>query len=235
MPESLELKKQRTLQILALLQRAYPAAKCSLEHRNAFELLVATILSAQCTDARVNAVTPTLFKAFRTPQAMAQASQAQLEELVKTTGFFRSKAKALKAMSADIVEKHSGQVPDTMDALTDLRGVGRKTANVVLGNAFGKALGIVVDTHVGRLALRLSLTRHKNPEKAEQDLMKLVPQQDWVLLPHLLIYHGRAICTARNPHCPHCPLLELCPTGKRIVKQGAKAPSHKGTKGMRNA
>jgi endonuclease III len=216
--ESPAALKARTQTILALLEKHYPDARCSLHHQNPFELLVATILSAQCTDVRVNLVTPALFKRFPTPQALAQASQEDIEALIKTTGFFRNKATSLRAASIDIVEKHAGSVPQSMDELTQLRGVGRKTANVVLGNAFSQNVGIVVDTHVARLSQRLALTKHTDPVKIEQDLMPLVPSAKWTALSHQLIFHGRKICLARTPHCPACPLLPHCPTGQKLAK-----------------
>jgi endonuclease III len=221
--ESLPAKKARTQKIISILQQTYPAAECALHHENAFQLLVATILSAQCTDARVNMVTPALFKKYPTPQAMAKAAPADLEKMIQSTGFFRNKAKSLREASADIVAKHNGQVPSTMDELTSLRGVGRKTANVVLGNAFHQNVGIVVDTHVARLSQRLALTQHTDPVKIEQDLMALIPQDHWTLFSHELIFHGRQICMARNPKCNECPLLSLCPTGQKLVK--AKPPA----------
>jgi endonuclease III len=220
--ESLPQKISRTTQIIAELQRLYPTAHCALNHQNPFELLIATILSAQCTDVRVNLVTPALFKKYPTPEALAKAPQSDIEKLIQSTGFFRAKAKSLHATSTDIVEKHKGQVPDTMDQLTALRGVGRKTANVVLGNAFHKNIGIVVDTHVARLSLRLHLTKHTDPVKIEQDLIKIVPQNQWTLFSHWLIFHGRQICIARSPHCQICPLLPLCPTGPKILAERKK-------------
>jgi endonuclease-3 len=218
-PESLAAKKLRTQQIVGILKQTYPDAKCSLTHNSAFQLLIATILSAQCTDARVNIVTPALFAKYPTPETLAKATLPQIEKIIQTTGFFRAKAKSLKAASADIAKKHAGKVPDDMDALTQLRGVGRKTANVVLGNAFGKNIGIVVDTHVGRLSERLALTKNTDPVKIEEDLVKLVAQNDWTVWSHLLIYHGRAVCTARNPKCEQCRLLPYCPTGPRLIKE----------------
>ena len=218
MPESLAATKLRAEKIIQILKRTYPDAQCSLTHKSPYQLLVATILSAQCTDVRVNIVTPTLFKEYPTPEAMAAAPIERIEKLIQTTGFFRAKARSLKESATDLVEKHAGKVPQTMEALTALRGVGRKTANVVLGNAFGISVGVVVDTHVGRLAGRLALTKHTDPVKIEKDLVKLVPQADWTILSHLLIYHGRAICLARNPKCAECPLLAHCPTGKKLVK-----------------
>jgi endonuclease-3 len=182
-----------------------------LKHRNAFELLIATILSAQCTDVRVNMVTPGLFEKYPDAQAMSSASLASIESLIRSTGFYRNKAKSLKNTSRMLVEKHGGQVPDTMDELTALQGVARKTANVLLGNAFGKNEGVVVDTHVGRLSRRLGLTQHKDPKKVEQDLMAAFPSQQWTLLAHLLIQHGRGDCTARKPKCGPCQLASMCP------------------------
>lgn len=203
--------KQHARTVYQTLRRCYPDAHCALEHRDAFELLVATILSAQCTDERVNKVTPTLFKKCGSPAAMARIDRSDLEELVRTTGFFRNKAKSLQGASTVIVKEHGGQVPDTMDALLTLPGVARKTANVVLGNAFGKNVGMVVDTHVGRLARRLGFTKEENPVKVEQDLMALFNQRTWTLLAHLLISHGRRVCKARRPDCAACKLLDLCP------------------------
>lgn len=219
MPESLSAKQQRTEKIVSILKIAYPDAKCSLTHNNAFELLIATILSAQCTDARVNIVTPKLFEKYPDAASLAAAPLPQIEKIIQTTGFFRAKAKSLKAASTDITEKHGGKVPDDMDALTALRGVGRKTANVVLGNAFGKNIGIVVDTHVSRLSQRLGLTKNTDPVKIESDLVKLVPHDDWTVWSHLLIYHGRAVCAARNPKCEQCKLLPVCPSGPKLIKE----------------
>ncbi|MBX6332233.1 MAG: endonuclease III [Gemmatimonadaceae bacterium] len=194
------------------LRRAYPDAKCALNHRNAFELLVATILSAQCTDARVNMVTPALFAAYPDARALADADPADVEQHIKSTGFFRSKTKSLIGMARALVERHGGDVPASMDALTKLPGVGRKTANVILGNAFGRNEGIVVDTHVTRLANRLGLTTQHDPVKIESDLMALFPKRQWTMLSHLLIEHGRRVCIARTPKCPDCPLADLCPS-----------------------
>jgi endonuclease-3 len=217
--ESLEQKKVRTGKIIAELQRLYPDAHCALDHRNAFELLVATILSAQCTDVRVNMVTPALFKKYPTPAALAAAPQADVEKIIQSTGFFRSKATSIRTTSADIVEKYGGNVPETMEELTELRGVGRKTANVVLGNAFDQNVGVVVDTHVGRLSLRLELTKNTDPVKVEQDLMKIVPQKQWTLFSHWLIFHGRQICIARKPRCESCALFPLCPSGPKFIAE----------------
>jgi endonuclease-3 len=238
--ESLPDRKARTARIIGILRTLYPDASCALHHRNAYELLVATILSAQCTDVRVNMVTPALFKKYPTPHAMAAASPTDLEKLIQSTGFFRSKARSLRESAADIVATHHGKVPATMEELTALCGVGRKTANVVLGNAFGQNVGVVVDTHVGRLSLRLGLTTHADPVKVERDLMKLVPQPEWTLFSHLLIFHGRQICQARSPKCEHCALLTHCPTGPRLIAatasgkpvappSSAKAPKRKVT------
>ena len=204
--------KQRTHKIVGRLSREFPDAHCALDHRNAFELVAATILSAQCTDARVNMVTPVLFQAFPTPEALADADQSAVENIIKSTGFFRNKAKSLVGMARAVVERHDGQVPDTMDELVKLPGVGRKTANVVLGNAFGKNEGIVVDTHVQRISGLLKLTREKTPEKIEHALMPLVPRPKWTVFSHLLILHGRKTCIARRPLCGECRISDLCPS-----------------------
>jgi endonuclease-3 len=198
--------------MIALLKRAYPEAACSLMHRNPLELLVATILSAQCTDARVNKVTPVIFGKYKSATDYAAVSQAELEKDIQSTGFFRNKAKNIRGMAASLVEKYGGKVPQTMEELTSLPGVGRKTANVVLGNAFDSNVGVVVDTHVARLSQRLGLTGHKDPVKIERDLIELVPQKDWTLFSHLLICHGRAVCTARSPQCTGCVLEKICPS-----------------------
>jgi endonuclease III len=210
-------REQRTRKIVALLKGLYPEARCALDHRDAFELLVATVLSAQCTDVRVNMVTPVLFKKYPTPEALAKAPQEEVEKIIQSTGFFRNKAKAIRESAADIVAKHGGKVPATMEGLTSLRGVGRKTANVVLGNAYGQNVGVVVDTHVGRLAGRLGLSKETDPEKIEADLMKLVPREQWTMLAHWLIFHGRRVCAARKPKCGECGLLALCPTGAKMT------------------
>lgn len=201
----------RAQQIYRVLARQYPDAKCALHHENPFQLLVATILSAQCTDARVNMVTPALFAKYPTPQAMAQAPLEQLQQQIRSTGFFRNKAKSLKQSSEMLARDFGGCVPDSMQELLKLPGVARKTANVILGNAFGKNEGVVVDTHVARVSARLGLTRHADPIKIERDLMRLYPAKDWTLLAHLLIFHGRALCTARKPRCESCPISRLCP------------------------
>jgi endonuclease-3 len=192
----------------------YPGAHCALDYTSPFELLVATILSAQCTDKRVNIVTPALFAKYPTPKAMASAKPEELEELIKTTGFFRNKAKNLLGMAAAVDSEHGGQIPREMDALVKLPGVGRKTANVVLGNAFGKNEGVVVDTHVGRVSHRLGLTKQTDPVKVEQSLVKLFPREHWTMLSHLLIEHGRRICDARRPKCEICFLNDLCPSSR---------------------
>lgn len=212
--ESSADRKRRTGRILAGLKRAYPDAHCELDHRTPFELLVATILSAQCTDARVNLVTPVLFRRFPTPAALAAARQEEVEEIIRSTGFFRNKAKNLIAMAGALVERHDGQVPKDMASLRVLPGVGRKTANVVLGNAWGLNEGVTVDTHVARLAGLLRLTREETPEKIEQALMALVPRDDWTLVSHLLIWHGRRVCIARRPRCGECVIARHCPSAR---------------------
>ena len=197
---------------LQRLKQTYPDAACALHHSNPFELLCATILSAQCTDARVNLVTPVLFARYPDPAALAAARQSELEEIIKSTGFFRNKARSLIGMAQAIVAEHGGVVPRTMEQLRALPGVGRKTANVVLGNAFGINEGITVDTHVTRLSKRLGLTRHDDPVKIEPDLMRLIPHADWALVSHLLIFHGRQVCVARRPRCGECVLADFCPS-----------------------
>ena len=204
--------KQKTRRIVRLLKGAYPDAKCSLNHSNAFELLIATILSAQCTDERVNIVTADLFRKYRKPQDYLAVSPIELQEDIRTTGFFRNKAKSIQGTAKVLTEQHSGQVPETIEELLELPGVARKTANVVLGNAFGVASGVVVDTHVTRLSRRLGLTEQKHAEKIENDLIELVPKRDWVIFSHLLIWHGRKICKARNPLCAECVIEKLCPS-----------------------
>jgi endonuclease-3 len=201
---------RRLEQILKILRREYPEAECSLVHKNAFELLCATILSAQCTDARVNIVTPSLFKKYPTPEAMAKAKIVDLEKLIRTTGFYKNKAKSLQLASRDIVKLHQGRVPDTLEKLVALQGVGRKTANVVLGVAYGTP-GLVVDTHVGRLARRMGFTDETDPVKVEIALMKIVPRAEWTEFGHLMIAHGRAVCQARSPKCDVCPISSYCP------------------------
>jgi endonuclease-3 len=205
----------RAKTVLRLLKRAYPGAVCALDHKNAFELLAATILSAQCTDVRVNLVTPALFKRYPTPALLAGARQGDVEEVIRSTGFFRNKAKNLIAMAQALVADHGGEVPNTMEELHALPGVGRKTANVVLGNWFGINAGVTVDTHVTRIARLLKLTKQTDAVKIERDLMALIPQADWTLISHLLITHGRAICIANRPKCGECVLAPHCPS--RII------------------
>lgn len=204
-------KQRSVLDTIKLLKRYYPDAHCALNYSNPFELLVATILSAQCTDERVNMVTPHLFKKYPNPKAMAKAPVEDIEELIRSTGFFKNKAKNLKACATALVEKHKGLVPQELEALVELAGVGRKTANVVLGNAYGIPSGIVVDTHVTRLANRLGWVKTENAVQIERQLSKLVPQEEWIMLSHYLISHGRAVCKARKPACSHCFLEETCP------------------------
>lgn len=206
--------KARAPVILERLKRAYPDARCALDHRNAYELLVATILSAQTTDVRVNLVTPRLFARYPNAAALARARQPDVEKIVKSTGFFRNKARSIIGMAQAVVADHDGEVPGTMDQLLNLPGVGRKTANVVLGNAFGLNEGIVVDTHVARLSRLLGLTRQTDPAKIEAALMRLFPRPDWALLSHLLIFHGRRVCIARRPKCGECVLADLCPSAR---------------------
>lgn len=216
----------RAAAILQKLRSTYPDAHCELNHHGAFQLLAATILSAQCTDVRVNMVTPALFKKYPDAESLAAARQEDLEELVRSTGFFRSKAKSLRTAAAALVAEHGGQVPRDLDALTKLPGVGRKTANVVLGNAYGIEAGVVVDTHVARLSKRLGLTKQTDPVKIERDLMKAVPRDAWTLWSHLLIWHGRRRCTARKPDCPNCEVRGLCPSADSQTKTARpKAPA----------
>jgi len=209
--ETNEAKIARARRIIAGLKKTYPNAHCELNFSNALELLIATILSAQCTDKRVNLVTADLFKKYRSAADFAQAPAAELEQAIKTTGFFRNKTKSIKAAAQSLIDCHGGQVPRTMEELVELGGVGRKTANVVLGNAFGLNSGVVVDTHVARLSKRLGLTRQNDPEKIEAELMKLVPREQWTLFSHWLIWHGRRRCFARGPDCAHCEIKALCP------------------------
>jgi endonuclease-3 len=209
-PRRNPLASERISALLESLAQAYPGAECALHHRNAWELLVATILSAQCTDARVNMVTPALFKKFPTPADFAHASLVEIEELIRSTGFYHNKAKSLNGASRKLTDEFSGKVPETMEELLTLPGVARKTANVVLGVAFGKAVGIVVDTHVLRLSRRLELTRETEPVPVEKDLMKIIPQDHWIAFSHEMIHHGRQICIARKPRCVDCTLEPLC-------------------------
>ena len=217
--ESVGEKRERAERVLAELHRLYPDSKTALDWQNPYQLLVATILSAQCTDARVNLVTPELFRQLPTPAKTAAASQEQVEELVRTTGFFRNKAKNIRGAAQRIVDVHDGEVPETMEELLALPGVARKTANCVLGTAFENPVGVVVDTHVGRIARRMGFTREQDPVKVERDLMKLFPRRDWVYLSHSWIDHGRAICTARTAKCSECTFATDCPQrvdGRRI-------------------
>ncbi len=210
--ESAEARKARTREIVKRLKREYPGAHCALDHDSPYQLLVATILSAQCTDARVNMVTPAIFRRYPTPGLLARADQAELEDLIRSTGFFRSKARNLIGMARAVVADHEGEIPRDMASLRALPGVGRKTANVVLGNAFGIDEGIVVDTHVSRLSRLLGLTTQTDAEKIEQDLMQLVPGKDWTIISHLLITHGRQVCIARRPRHDRCVLADICPS-----------------------
>ncbi len=203
--------KRHAAQVVRGLKKLYPEAECALHFRSPLELLIATILSAQCTDQRVNLVTPALFAAYPTAADYAAAPRADLERAIQSTGFFRNKAKSIQTCCQQLVERHGGQVPQTLEELVVLPGVGRKTANVVLGTAFGLASGVVVDTHVGRLSKRLGLTRHTDPVKIERDLMALVPKKEWIGLSHRLIQHGRKVCLARRPRCEQCQLEKICP------------------------
>jgi endonuclease III len=201
-----------TTEILARLKETYPHAQCALHHKNAYELLCATILSAQCTDVRVNLVTPTLFARYPTAFELARAEPSEVQEIIKSTGFFRNKTRSLIGMAQALVADHGGEVPRTMEQLRKLSGVGRKTANVILGNAFGINEGVTVDTHVTRLSQLLGLTREEDPVKIEEDLMRLFPPEDWGILSHLLIFHGRQVCIARRPRCGDCVLAQVCPS-----------------------
>ena len=218
MRETKSQKKERTEQIIKLLKRAHPDAHCALNHSNAFELLVATILSAQCTDDRVNIVTADLFRKYRKPEDYLKIPETQLQQDIRTTGFFRNKTKSIQGACKMLLEEFNGQVPKTMEELLRLPGVARKTANVVLGVAYGIAAGIVVDTHVTRLSRRLGLTKQTDAVKIENDLIELVPKKDWIIFSHLLIFHGRRICKARRPLCEECPVEKLCPSS--ILKTG---------------
>ncbi len=203
--------KRHATTVVRHLRRLYPEATCSLGFRNPLELLVATILSAQCTDQRVNQVTKDLFAKFPAAKDYAKASQAKVERAIRSTGFFRNKAKAIRGCCAELVEQHGGEVPQDLDQLVELPGIGRKTANVILGTGYGIASGVVVDTHVGRLSRRLGLSTEKTPEKVERDLMQLIPKKEWIALSHRLILHGRQHCMARGPKCDTCPLEKICP------------------------
>ncbi len=205
-------KQAQAAEIIKRLKMRYPDAHCALDHTSPFELLIATILSAQCTDERVNIVTANLFRKYRGPADFVNVSQEELEKDIHSTGFFRNKAKNIQAACRRIIDEFGGEIPQTMDELLTLGGVARKTANVVLGNAFGIASGVVVDTHVGRLSQRLGLTGEKTAEKIEQDLAELVPKKHWVMFPHWMIYHGRQVCNARKPDCGNCVLADICPS-----------------------
>jgi endonuclease III len=222
--ETLESRRARAAEIMSRLRQEYPDARCSLNFSTPLELLVATVLSAQCTDDRVNQVTATLFRKYRTAADYAQARPEELEQDIKQTGFYRNKAKHIREAAALIVERYGGEVPRTMAELTALPGVARKTANVVMGNAYGIVEGVVVDTHVGRLARRMGLTESDDPVKVEQDLMALLPQRDWLDLSHIFIYHGRAVCQARRPLCEQCVAAHICPTGIATLGLDAAHP-----------
>ncbi|MAT15356.1 MAG: endonuclease III [Planctomyces sp.] len=209
--ETIADRKKRVRRIITQLKKRYPEAECALHHDSAFQLLAATILSAQCTDERVNMVTPHLFKKYPTPEKLAKSKQEDVEAIVRTTGFFRAKATNLRGMAQAVVDRHDGEIPKDLDALVALPGVGRKTANVVLGTAFGIPSGVVVDTHVKRISNLLGLTTSKNPEIIERELQEVVPRKEWIDWSHRLIHHGRQICIARRPQCKECPLLKLCP------------------------
>ncbi|HWY39830.1 MAG TPA: endonuclease III [Chthoniobacterales bacterium] len=217
--------RERVAQLIKVWPKVYPDAHTELNFKTPLELLIATILSAQCTDRRVNMVTPALFKKYRTANDYASAPAAELETAIKSTGFFRSKTRSIQGATSAIAKKFGGKVPNSMEKLRELPGVGRKTANVVLGSAFGINEGIVVDTHVIRLSQRLGLTKHKDPEKIEQDLMKLVPQKYWAVWSHWLIWHGRRRCYARKPDCANCEVFKLCPSGKVFLRTGVARES----------
>ena len=234
MPARPKPKPAPASEALSRLRNAFPGADCSLDHADAFQLLVSTILSAQCTDARVNSVTPALFRRLPTPAAMAAAGP-ELEELIRSTGFFNAKARSLRGACRAIVEEHGGMVPRTMEALNALPGVGRKTANVVLGNAFGAPDGVVVDTHVGRLSRRLGWSRHADPVKVERDLNTLLPREEWVFASHALILHGRRVCPSRAPRCDACALADLCPKAGVAVPRAAQAGKRAAPGGARGA
>jgi endonuclease-3 len=212
----IEDRQARAAEVIKRLKKAYPDAHCALNHTTPFELLIATILSAQCTDERVNIVTADLFRKYRGPAAFLEVSQEELEKDIHSTGFFRNKAKNIQAACRRLIDEYGGEIPQTMDELLTLGGVARKTANVVLGNAFGIASGVVVDTHVSRLSQRLGLTANESPEKIERDLAELVPKKNWVMFPHWLIYHGRQVCNARKPKCGECVLADICPSRQDI-------------------
>jgi len=218
MRETKSQRRERTAEIIKLLKRAHPDAKCALNHSNAFELLIATILSAQCTDERVNIVTADLFRKYRKPEDYLKVRDTELQQDIRTTGFFRNKTKSIQGACRVLIEEFGGEVPRTMEELLRVPGAARKTSNVVLGVAYGIAEGVVVDTHVSRLSQRLKLTRQKDPVKIEKELMELVPRKDWIIFSHLLIFHGRRVCKARRPLCEECVVEKLCPSS--ILKTG---------------
>lgn len=222
--EALEQKAERVREIIPILRKTYPDARVTLDYRSGFELLVAAILAAQATDQKVNEITPALFKRYPTPEAFAGADESELQQMIRQTGFFRQKARSVMAMSQDVVTKYGGSVPDTIEELTTLRGVGRKTANLILGEVYGRQ-AVVVDTHVKRISGRLGLTEYEDPTKIEFDLMKVVPKENWTELNHLLVAHGRAICKAPTPLCDRCPVLDLCPYGRARSKSDPLAAS----------
>ena len=215
--------KKRTAEVIRRLKKAYPDAHCALNHSNEFELLIATILSAQCTDERVNIVTADLFRKYRGPEDYLKVERSELEKDIHSTGFFRNKAKSIQGACSLLIDEFGGEIPQTMEAILTLPGVARKTGNVVLGNAFGIASGVVVDTHVARLSKRLGLTNNENAEKIEKDLMELVPKRHWVMFPHWLITHGRQICIARKPKCRQCVLANICPSYVAFTASGFAA------------
>ena len=216
-------KKKRTTEIIKRLKKAYPDAHCALNHSNAFELLIATILSAQCTDERVNIVTADLFRKYRGPADYLEVEQSELEKDIHSTGFFRNKSKSIQGACRLLIDEYGGDIPQTMEEMLKLPGVARKTGNVVLGNAFGIASGVVVDTHVARLSQRLGLTENENAEKIEKDLVELVPKRHWIIFPHLLISHGRKICVARKPRCRQCVVSDICPSFEVFTTSGMAA------------
>ena len=220
--ESKKKRRERARRVYDLLAGEYPDARTALHHENPYQLAVATILSAQCTDERVNEVTPTLFAHWPTPAGLAAAAPRELEKVIRPTGFFRNKTRNLIGMAQAVVSEHGGEIPDTMEALVELPGIGRKTANVILGNAFGMSIGVVVDTHVRRVSRRLRFTPYDDPKKIEKDLMDLFPHERWTMLAHLLIFHGRRVCVARRPKCEECVVSHLCPSSR--VKPGRRSP-----------
>ena len=227
--ESKAARTARTAELVARLKARYPDPQTALDHGSAWQLLVATILSAQSTDETVNKVTPILFARWPSPEALAGAEREELERVIYPTGFFRNKAKSIQGAAAAITERHGGEVPGTMAALVLLPGVGRKTANVVLGSFFGRNEGVVVDTHVGRLSRRLGLTRHTDPVKVEQDLMAILPSSEWTPFSHRLIFFGREVCTAKDPRCDACDLADLCPSAFKVGRWGSKGGARKAT------